>query len=109
MVTLKRIGVMSAGRVGFFFGLTTSVMSVVFAITWAVIFDNLPLEVLTPELLAFIGRNILIGSFATSLGFGFFAFVYNMGFGNLQIEFEMPDTPDDKPKNGDHKERIEIE
>ncbi|MEO1290408.1 MAG: hypothetical protein AAFV93_21900 [Chloroflexota bacterium] len=110
MVTLRRIGIFSAGRVGFFFGVATSIMNVAFAIFWLVVVQGVPISVLPPDIWGQIAFNILISSFVVSLGMGAFAFLYNLspGFGGLKLEFEMHDggiSP--KRKNDDLLDDLE--
>ena len=108
MVTLRRIGVGSAFRVGFLFALATSVVNIAFAIFWLVFINGVPLSVLPPEIWGQLAFNIALSSLVMALGIGFFALMYNLGFGGLKLEFDVPSTPAEKRKNDDFEE-IEIE
>lgn len=101
MVTLRRIGIRSAGRVGFFMGMATSVANFAFFLFLIVVVHGVPISLLGPDLWQQIGLSILISSVIMSFAFGMFAFIYNLApsIGGLQLEFDMPDAPRPKRKN----------
>lgn len=107
MVTLRRIGVASAGRVAFLFGFATSFVNILFALFMLVFIQGVPISVLPPEIWMQIAINILLSSLVMAFGTGLFALLYNLGSGGLQLEFEMQGAPGEKPKN-DFKQRVEI-
>lgn len=106
MITLRRIGVQSAGRVGFWLGIATAAANIIVALVMLFIQLGIPPTSLPPEIWQQIGLGILISGIVTALAMGLFAFLYNMNgaFGGLELEFDMPDAPDDKRKNGESEE-----
>lgn len=101
MVTLRRIGVVSAGRVGFWMGLATSFVNFV-VILMFLVYNDIPVWEFPPEIWYQIGLQILISSIIMSFAVGMFAFLYNLNknvFGGLKLEFEMPNNRDEKRKN----------
>ncbi|MEL6406009.1 MAG: hypothetical protein AAFR81_16685 [Chloroflexota bacterium] len=103
MVTLKRIGIISAGRVGFWMGVALSVTQLIFLLFFLTIIADISLTDL-PFLFwqqMFIG--LLFSGAITAFSVGMYAFIYNMNanrFGGLELEFEVMDTPSEpKRKN----------
>lgn len=101
MVTLRRIGIVSAGRVGFFFALATSIANVAFALFWLVVINGVPISVLPPDIWFQIALNVFLSSLVMALGVCLFAFLYNLnvGTGGLQLEFDTPTAYASKRKN----------
>lgn len=100
MVTLKRIGMGSALRVGFFFSLITTVVQLSFWLFRIIVLEGVPISVIPAEFWSELAINILINCAVTGVGIGIFAFIYNnFGIGGLQLEFEMHNTPNEKRKN----------
>lgn len=101
MVTLRRIGVRSAGRAGFFMGLATSVTNFAFFLFLLVIVHGVPISVIDSDMWRQIGLSCLLSSLIMSFAVGMFAFIYNIApsIGGLQLEFDMPDAPSSKRKN----------
>lgn len=110
MVTLRRIGVRSAGRVGFFMGMATSVANFAFFLFVVIVIYGVPISVIDSDLWRQIGLSILISSMVTSFAFGMFAFFYNLSpsIGGLQLEFDIPDAPRPKRKNDTLDDDIDI-
>lgn len=112
MVTLRRISLISAGRVGFWFSVATNLTFVLISIIFMII-SNVPITSISLDfwirLIVILTLNGLISSFSA----GAMAFIYNMiakSFGGLQMEFEMVDTPlAEKRKNKEKIVSVEIE
>lgn len=103
MVILRRIGVRSAGKVGFWLGVTLATINVViFFIFLAFVLQKMP-----PA--EFFVRAIVFTFFTgvqTALILGGVAFLYNIiarNHGGLELDFEMPSPPTngEKRKNDD--------
>ena len=108
MVNLRRIGVRSAGRVGFWLGVAMSTTQLlIFLVFFLVIIGGSP-TVLGGEFWSRVIISIGVSGFASAFSAGMFAFIYNMNtriFGGLQLEFEDVDTP---PAEEKRKRRVEI-
>lgn len=111
MVTLRRIGVQSAGRFGFFIGMTTSIANFTFFFFMLFVVHGVPISVLPPDIWREIGLSIFFSSTVMSFAVGMFAFLYNMSpsIGGLQLEFDMPDSPRSKRKNDDSDDDNSVE
>jgi hypothetical protein len=111
MVTLKRIGLRSAARVGFWFSVATNV--VFLFITFIIlIMNNVPVTRLPPEFWIKLVISLILNGLFSSLSAMVMAFIYNRisrSFGGLQLEFEMADVVVNKRKNGERKVEVEIE
>jgi|GEM_PF-4521727 len=107
MVTLRRIGVVSAGRVAFFFGFATTIVNIAFALFMIVVVQGVPISVFPPDIWFQLALNILLSSAIMAVGAGLFAFLYNLnsGIGGLKLEFEMQGG--EKRKN-DFKQQVDI-
>ncbi|MGB7339197.1 MAG: hypothetical protein WBC91_09920 [Phototrophicaceae bacterium] len=102
MVTLKRIGVSSAGRVGFFFSLITTLVHFSVWLFTLIVIEGVPISVIPAELWRQIAINILINCLVSGVAFACFALVYNwMPNTGLQLEFEVHPTSTEKRKNDD--------
>lgn len=113
MVTLRRVGLMSAGRMGFWLGMAFAIVQstifIVFLVALGVPFNKLP-----PDFWWQLGIGILFSSVSAALSYGTFAFLYNMTasmFGGLKLEFDTLDTPaaQEKRKNGPAPIEVEDE
>ncbi len=100
MITLRRIGVFSAARVGFIFGLASGIFYLVVGITMFIISGG-SLTDLPPGIWGFIAFNILISSLMLGGVVLMFAFLYNTGLGGLKLEFDSGASYVEKRKN-DH-------
>lgn len=104
MVTLRRIGVQSAGRVGFWLGVATSIANLTIGLIYLFIVFGVPPTVVLAELWKDIAISIPISGAVTGLAMALFASLYNMkgAFGGLELEFDMSATAsEEKRKNGD--------
>ena len=103
MLTLRRIGIQSAGRVGFWLGVVTSVANIIVALVMLYVQLGIPPTGIPPEIWQQIGLSIFLSGIVTALAMGLFAFLFNMSglFGGLELEFDMPDSPNEKRKNED--------
>lgn len=111
MVTLRRVGLVSAGRVGFWFSVATNMAFLMFALV-IMIMNDFPITRLPPEFWIKLAIMMTINGLISSFSAGMTAFIYNMiskSFGGLQLEFEMPDTVTEKRKNGEKKVEVIIE
>jgi hypothetical protein len=103
IVKLSRIGVGSAARSGFWLGVATSIANVIVGLIFLFVVHGIPPTQLPPEIWKQVAFSIMISGAVTALAMRLFALIYNSGniFGGLELEFEMPDTPDEKRKNGE--------
>ncbi|MDQ7027676.1 MAG: hypothetical protein Q9P01_18930 [Anaerolineae bacterium] len=111
MVTLRRVGLRSAGRVGFWFSVATNMAFLMFALVMAII-NDFPVTRLPLEFWLKMAIMMAINGLFSSFSAGMTAFLYNIvskSFGGLQLEFEMPDSVSNKRKNGERKVDVEIE
>lgn len=103
MVTLRRIGVRSAGRVGFWLGVALATVNIVVVLLFLLIVvqQNPPAS--------FFVRALVFTFFSgvqSALMLGMMAFVYNLiarNYGGLELDFDMPGQGSDgeKRKNDD--------
>lgn len=106
MVTLRRIGVRSAGNLGFWFGVAFGVINFVFFLIILLFVFGVPLRELPSELWVRVAIGLVLGGLQTAFSFGMMAFIYNRisgNFGGLQLEFSAPiaPAPQEKAKTGD--------
>jgi len=103
MVTLKRIGVVSAGRIGFWMGVALSITQLFFLLFFLTVVGEVSLK----DIPFIFWQRMLIGMLFsatfTAISVGTYAFIYNLNaerFGGLELEFEVMDTPSEpKRKN----------
>ena len=100
MITLRRIGVFSAARVGFLFGLATGIVHLMIGITMFM-FSGGSLAEIPTEVWRFLAFSILMSSFVLATVVFMFAFLYNLssGMGGLKLEFDMQGASVEKRKN----------
>jgi hypothetical protein len=111
MVTLRRVGLMSAARVGFWFSVVTNLIFLTIGFV-IMILNNVPVTRLPPEMWMQLAIIITLNGLVSSFSAMATAFIYNLiakSFGGIQMEFEMPDTMTEKRKNGSQTVDIEIE
>ena len=110
MVTLRRIGLRSAARVGFWFSVATNIF---FLLIGAIIMIMNGVPVLHQpiefwiRLVLMLALNGLFSSFSTVI----MAFLYNViarSFGGVELEFEAMDSVINKRKNGTSR-TVEVE
>lgn len=96
MVILKRIGVVSAGRIGFWMGIAGSLTQLVIFLFFLTIVGNVSITDIPFVAWQRIFFSTLIGGFITAFSVGAYAYVYNLNadrFGGLELEFEPVDSP----------------
>lgn len=100
MITLRRIGVFSAARVGFLFGLATGIVHLIIGVTMFILGGGSLAEI-PMELWRLLAFSILISSFVLAGVVFMFAFLYNIspGLGGLKLEFDMQGASVEKRKN----------
>lgn len=104
MVKLSKIGVNSASRVGFWLGVATVVANVIAGLIFLFVVEGIPPTQIPIEIWKQVAFSILITGCVTSMTMSLFAFLYNLNgslFGGLELEFESPDSFNDKRKNGE--------
>lgn len=103
MVKLSRIGVNSAGRVGFWLGVATIVANIIAGLIFLFVVHGIPPTMIPLDVWKDIAIQVILTGSVTSLAMGLFAVIYNSGnfFGGLELEFESPDALTEKPKNGE--------
>jgi hypothetical protein len=103
MITLRKIGVQSAWRIGFLLGVATTIANVIGFFVILFVRQGIPPTVFPAEVWMEIALGVLISGIITALAMGLFAALYNMNglFGSLKLEFDMPDSPSEKRKNGE--------
>lgn len=131
MVTLKRIGVKSAGLIGFWFGAALIMTQITFFIVlFAIESSSFPRFLFSLDFWIVILQLIISVALQTAIFFGASAYIYNLVsnlHGGLKLEFEPVDSATAKRKNdeipsdesdddddngssaGDNKKRITIE
>jgi hypothetical protein len=110
MVTLRRIGLRSAARVGFWFSVATNIF---FLLIGAIIMimNGVPVLQQPPEFWIRLVIMLTLNGLFSSLSTVIMAFLYNVianAFGGIQLEFEMPDAVVNKRKNGTSR-TVEVE
>lgn len=100
MITLRRIGVFSAGRVGFLFGLATGIVHLGIGITLFILGGGSLAEI-PLELWRLLAMSIVMSSLVLAGVMTMFAFLYNIspGSGGLKLEFDMQGASITKRKN----------
>ncbi|MCA9915029.1 MAG: hypothetical protein KC496_16860 [Anaerolineae bacterium] len=115
MVTLRRIGVRSAGRIGFWLGMALSITQLAIFLFFVLVFAGIPLHELGLDFWLRLVQVVLLSAANSAFTFGMMAYLYNVvsrRYGGLQLEFEPGDTPENKRKNDDNpnvKKQVEIE
>ncbi len=115
MVTLRRIGVRSAGRLGFWLGAALSITQLTIFLIFLIIFARIPLNELGLDFWLRLVQVVILSAANSAFTFGMMAYLYNVvsrRYGGLELEFEPGDTPDKKRKNDDNpnvKKQVEIE
>ena len=102
MVSLRRIGLYSAGRLGFWLGLALALTNFVIFMVFLLVVAQVPLSAFGLGFFIRVVIGLVLSAVNSAITFGTMAFLYNTvanGFGGLQLEFEPLDTPDNKPKN----------
>lgn len=112
MVTLRRISLISAGRVGFWFSVATNLTFVLIGILFMII-GNVPISRLSIDFWIRLIVMLTLNGLFSSLTAGAMASIYNIiakNFGGLQLEFDMVDAPTrTKRKNDEKLVSVEIE
>lgn len=107
MVKLRRIGVRSAGRFGFWFGVAASLSQIIIALIILFFVYGVPPTAIPLDAWLRVASSIFIGGLATAFSMTVFSFIYNWSansFGGLELDFEMPSAPVEKRKNGDFED-----
>lgn len=104
MVTLRRIGVVSAGRVGFWVGVAVMLTIIMLSLLLAATFGNLPLRSLGLDFLIRVAFSLMMSGIQFAFLFGMLAFIYNRAAsvgGGIELDFDMPGATGSKRKNGE--------
>ena len=108
MVILRRIGIRSAGNLGFWVGLAFGLINFFIFMAFVFFVGHVPLREIPMSFFFRVAMALFFGSMQSAFTFGMFAFVYNrvaQNTGGLQLEFSDPVAPPpppyDKPKTGD--------
>lgn len=115
MVTLRRIGVRSAGRIGFWLGMALSITQLAIFLVFIFIVGQVSLTDLGLDFWLSLLQVVILSAANSAFTFGMMAYLYNLvsrRYGGLQLEFEPGDTPANKRKNDDNpnvKKQVEIE
>ena len=110
MVTLRRIGLWSAARVGFWFSVASNLVFLFIGLI-LMILNNVPVTQLPLDFWIRLLIIITLNGFFSSLSTVIMAFLYNRiakTFGGIELEFEMPDGVTEKRKNGTSR-TVEVE
>lgn len=103
MTTLRRIGPVSAGRVGFWMGVLLNLTLLIIALVFLAAFGVIDQVGFGRDFWIGVLRSTLVSGITTAITWGTAAYLYNLSArfgGGLQFEFEM-DSPssDEKRKN----------
>lgn len=107
MVTLRRVGVVSAGRIGFWMGVAFALINFSVFLLLIIFLGKVSIQDIPVD---FWVRALLLTGFAglqASFMWGMVAFIYNMAArngGGLELDFDMPGSSvssDNKRKNDD--------
>lgn len=115
MVTLRRIGIRSAGRLGFWVGVALAITLLTFILSLAFFLGGLRLTELGLDFWLEALRYVVTNGLSTAFTFGMFSFIYNLiskTWGGLELEFEPIPTQTEKRKNDDNpnvKKPVDIE
>lgn len=105
MVTLRRIGIRSAGNLGFWLAVAFGLINFFMFMIFILFFARIPLRELPIDFFMQFGFFIFLGAVNAAFSAGMMAFIYNRiskNFGGLQLEFSMPvATVEEKDKTGD--------
>jgi flagellar biosynthesis protein FliQ len=115
MVTLRRIGVRSAGRLGFWLGMALSITQLVIFLLILIFLARVPLSELGLDFWLRLLQVVLFSALNSAFTFGMFAYLYNLisrSYGGLELEFEPISPQETKRKNDDNpnvKRPVDIE
>jgi len=108
MVTLRRIGVQSAGRMGFWLGIAFATINISIILIFLLLVARVPLAAFGLNFWVRVALSISLAGVQGAFTWGMFAFVYNMAAnagGGLELEFDMPGTS----TNGEKRKNEEVE
>ncbi len=115
MVTLRRIGVRSAGRLGFWLGMALSITQLAIFLLVLIFLARVPLTELKLDFWLRLVQVVVFSALNAAFTFGMFAYLYNLvarSWGGLELEFDPQEPKQDKRKNDDNpnvKKPVEIE
>lgn len=102
MVTLKRVGLRSAGRVGFWLGVAFAIVNFTIFLFFLLVIAGIPLNLLDVQFWLRVALSLFFSGLNSAISFGIMAFFYNWvskSFGGLELEFDSLDMPTEKRKN----------
>ena len=112
MVTLRRVSLISAGRVGFWFSVATNLTFIIISVLFMII-ANVPITSLGIDFLVRMAVILTLNGLISSFTAGATAYIYNIianKFGGLQFEFDVVDSAaGGKRKNDERFVSVEIE
>jgi hypothetical protein len=103
MMRLRRIGVFSAGRFGFWLGLALTLAEIIVAL-FMLAMNGIPPTALPPEIWGQIAWFIFVTALIMAFSVFVFALIYNWStdiFGGLELEFEMARPSEEMLHNSD--------
>ena len=103
MVKLKRIGVLSAGKTGFWVGFALTITQIIFFLLFITLVGRVNIGHLPPSLWVRMAISTFLSALGAGITWGAIAYIYNLVsgiHGGLELYFEPADTQE-KRKNED--------